>query len=456
MGIKYKPTLILHGGAGAISRANLPPDLYAQYHRSLLTYLVRTREKLDAGVTALDAAVYAVSLMEDDPLFNCGRGSVFNLDGEIEMEASVMVTSMQHADCASDSPQVGLLSSMEGQWPLRARMGGLKKRAAAVSMIQETRHPIQLARQVLLEGDCDDAGVRDMHCHLSGRPVEESGWNKGLERKSKDWFWTERRWKEHLRGLEKTDSTHQGLMDNGVLPSQGTVGAVCLDQNGNLAVATSTGGLTNKKPGRIGDTPTAGAGFFAESWYEEDCENAAIRGSTRFAEMSFPDFIPRALSDCIPILLFKPTNAFEPFYSHPSDIPSVHFNMRSDLRPHHTTSRRAAPRRAVAISGTGNGDSFLRLCAARTAASRCRYGGQSLATAVTAVAGTHGELQLSAGDRFGRTGEGEGGLIGIEIDSSGLSRTVFDFNCSAMWRAYYEVLDEKEVPKVMVFRDEYK
>jgi L-asparaginase len=453
MEIKYKPTLIIHGGAGAISRSNLPPDLYAQYHRSLLTCLIKTREELDAGVTALDAAVYAVSLMEDDPLFNCGRGSVFNLDGEIEMEASVMVTSIRHADGVSGSPQVDLPNDLKGQNHLRAKMGGLKKRAAAVSMIQETRHPIRLARQVLLEGEHDDAGVRDMHCHLSGRPVEESGWDKGLERKSKEWFWTERRWKEHLRGLEQIRSAGAPLPDDSTLPSQGTVGAVCLDQYGNLAVATSTGGLTNKKSGRIGDTPTVGAGFFAESWQENGNKIEATDVMMSFLELSLADLMPKVLSDCIPRLLFNPTRALEPALSRSIVQASDRCDMQSYLRPQHTTSGRPAPRRAVAMSGTGNGDSFLRVCAARTAASRCRYGGQSLATAVTAVAGANGELQVSAGDRFGRTGEGEGGLIGIEIDSNGSSRTVFDFNCSAMWRAYYEVRDEKEVPKVMVFRD---
>lgn len=84
----FKPALIIHGGAGNIQRSRLPPDLYAQYHASLLSYLRSTKDLLNSGASALDAAVHAVSLLEDDELFNCGRGSVFTSAGTIEMEAS--------------------------------------------------------------------------------------------------------------------------------------------------------------------------------------------------------------------------------------------------------------------------------------------------------------------------------------------------------------------------------
>src|SRR5258707_357995 len=117
----FKPTLILHGGAGAISRANLLPERYQQCHKSLLRYLTVTKSLLDNSTSALDAACHAVSLMEDDPLFNCGRGSVFTKTGTIEMEASVMVASV-----STDGPPV---------------VGSIK-RGAAVSLIRNTRHPI--------------------------------------------------------------------------------------------------------------------------------------------------------------------------------------------------------------------------------------------------------------------------------------------------------------------------
>ena len=268
----YRPTVIIHGGAGALSRDNLPPALWAQYKASLLKYLTSTRDLLDAGASALDAATHAVTLFEDDPLFNCGRGAVFTESGSIEMEASLMVTSID----PKGPPQ------------------GYVKRAAAVSLVKNTRHPILLAKQVLIASDDDEGlgGTASMHTHLSGRQLEEWGWNeKGLEKKPDHWFWTKKRWEEHRRGLSKPPSpglyTYEDLLESvnapqqnrehitvysdidvdviGI-PSQGTVGAVTLDSWGNLATATSTGGLTNKKAGRIGDTPTVGAGFWAESW----------------------------------------------------------------------------------------------------------------------------------------------------------------------------------------------
>ena len=124
----FKPTLIIHGGAGNIQRSKLPPDLYAAHHASLQSYLRSTHALLKNGSTALDAAVHAVSLLEDDPLFNCGRGSVFTTAGTIEMEASVMVTSI-HPD---------------------ATQPGAVKRGAGVMGLRNVRHPIRLARESLI------------------------------------------------------------------------------------------------------------------------------------------------------------------------------------------------------------------------------------------------------------------------------------------------------------------
>ncbi|PYH78162.1 asparaginase [Aspergillus uvarum CBS 121591] len=383
----FQPALILHGGAGAIHRSTLPPDLYAQYHASLLEYLRSTRALLDNGASALDAAVHAVALMEDDPLFNCGRGSVFTAAGTIEMEASLMVTSVNAAHPSE----------------------GIVKRGVGVMGLRNVRHPIKLAREVLErsggkdERDADGGQGRDrgtdggsMHSQLVAPYVEDvlaRQW--GLEFMPDEWFFTQRRWEEHLRGLRGEVET--------VAMSQGTVGCVCLDRAGGLAVATSTGGLTNKLPGRIGDTPTLGAGFWAEAWEEEE------------------------------------------------------------------------RKRAVAVSGTGNGDSFLRTAAARTACAMSRFStpSPSLAEAVSAVAGPGGELQRSAGDRWGSTGEGQGGIIGIEAEledpvvletGDAQDRTklrkgkvVFDFNCGGLWRAWVEDSGNGEaIERVMVFRKEYQ
>lgn len=486
----FQPTLILHGGAGSISRGNLPPELYARYHASLLKYLTLARGLLDSGASALDAACHAVSLFEDDPLFNCGRGAVFTEQGTIEMEASVMVCSANTA-----GPPAGKI-----------------KRGAAVSLIRNTRHPILLAKELLLSADEDGGlgGTSTMHCHLSGREVEEWGWkDKGLEEKPDRWFWTKKRWEEHRRGLHRSDSySYRDLLasvdpfsptinedeniDVPEIPSQGTVGAVCLDSWGNLAVATSTGGLTNKKAGRIGDTPTIGAGFWAEAW-DESVSDASQSPGRETQPGSYPQermpFVHQLLTQASDIMgpcldVFgaerretSPNDARPPYA--PIPVPSYQrYPSPSSVRSSWNRSVQKRSR-AVAMSGTGNGDSFLRTDAVRTAASLCRFPGvapMSLSDAVRAVAGPEGELQRSAGDRWGQTGEGQGGIIGIEVvnddviynmeTKSQMSKKkkkglpVFDFNCGGLFRAYYEVHngegdEETEQPKVMVFKEEY-
>ncbi|KIW15838.1 hypothetical protein PV08_05888 [Exophiala spinifera] len=481
----FEPTVILHGGAGAISRASLPPELWARYEASLLKYLADARKLLDSGASALDAACAAATWFEDDPLFNCGRGSVFTEQGTIEMEASVMVCSLD----PSGSP------------------AGQIKRGAAVSLIRNTRHPILLAREVLLAADGDQGmgGTSTMHCHLSGRDVEEWGWKeKALEEKPDRWFWTRKRWEEHRRGLNLQNCyTYNDLLastgrfaameedgggGDGVheYPSQGTVGAVCLDSWGNLAVATSTGGLTNKKAGRIGDTPTIGSGFWAETWEEQLPATTSAVMRTR-QEQDYGPITSRLLRP-IGGVLGSCLNLFQDYEEYQPVINSRAYNSASQYRsplqiPDIRRSTSQIRRRAVAMSGTGNGDSFLRTNAARTAASMCRFSSSiSLTHAVNAIAGPGGELQQSAGDRWGLTGEGEGGIIGIEIDdgpvptefsvahgyphskssSACLStkkrgRVVFDFNCGGLFRAFYELEERtgKETPKVMVFKKDY-
>ncbi|RHZ71364.1 hypothetical protein CDV55_100128 [Aspergillus turcosus] len=457
----FKPALILHGGAGNIQRSTLPPDLYAQYHASLLSYLRSTKDVLNSGGSALDAAVHAVSLMEDDELFNCGRGSVFTSAGTIEMEASVMVTTVNNP--TDETP-------------------GSIKRGAGVMGLKNVRHPIQLARECLLRTGYDANGDPtgdggNMHCQLVAPYVEDLARAWGLEFKPDEWFWTKRRWEEHRRGLRGEEEI--------VSMSQGTVGCVCLDQWGNLAVATSTGGLTNKVPGRIGDTPTLGAGFWAEAWEERSAEGEGMvyRSSLRPRDAdtdtsSGTAAIRRMVAECIPPvvnrLLWPDTRSPSPSLAISSR--AVHSSEKQALLDHDSVSRRVR-RRAVALSGTGNGDSFLRVAAARTACAMLRYSQssvpRSLADAVSAVAGPDGELQRSAGRRWGKTGEGAGGVIGIEAEAvvdatgtglhwdqkKGLSRgkVVFDFNCGGMWRAWVEEdATGKEVERVMVFKEEYQ
>ncbi|GFF39111.1 putative isoaspartyl peptidase/L-asparaginase [Aspergillus lentulus] len=454
----FKPALIIHGGAGNIQRSRLPPDLYAQYHASLLSYLRSTKDLLNSGASALDAAVHAVSLLEDDELFNCGRGSVFTSAGTIEMEASVMVTTVNKA--TDDAMPIPI------------------KRGAGVMGLRNVRHPIQLARECLLRTGHDANGDPNgdggnMHSQLVAPYVEELARAWGLEFKPDEWFWTKRRWEEHRRGLRGEAEP--------VSMSQGTVGCVSLDRWGNLAVATSTGGRTNKLPGRIGDTPTLGAGFWAEAWEEvlRGGERGGMvyrssRSDPRDEEDTSPGTtaIRRMVSECVPPVvnrfLWPDTDTRSPSLEHSSEKQAL---LEQESTPRHVR------RRAVALSGTGNGDSFLRVAAARTACAMLRYSQasapHSLAEAVSAVAGPDGELQRSAGRRWGKTGEGEGGIIGIEAETvldatgaglhgelkKGLSRgkVVFDFNCGGMWRAWVEEdATGKDVERVMVFREEYQ
>ena len=341
--------------------------------------------------------MHCVQLLEDDTLFNSGKGAVFNLEGQIELEASIMVSR------------------------------GYKKRGAAVSMLRHVKSPIGLAAEMLKHGEVDlvQGGGAQGHSHVSGAGAEDLARKWGLEMVNPDYFWTQKRWDEHERELKKLagqlddggDTRPDGTSTADELPPdyeaepyipQGTVGCVVLDQYGTLAVATSTGGLTNKVPGRIGDTPSLGAGFWAEEWMEPSMEDDA---SPSFLKRLIPSF-------CMPS---KPAK---------SSKQSV---------------------RATAVSGTGNGDSFLRLAAVRTASAKARFSEHqncSLQDAVSWMIGPGGELQKSAGDRWGKTGEGVGGMIGIEF-RNGKGEIVFDFN-RGMFRAW---VDEDGKEHAKVFKD---
>jgi L-asparaginase len=445
----FKPTLIIHGGAGNIQRSKLPPALYAAHHASLQSYLRSTNNLLNNGATALDAAVHAVSLLEDDPLFNCGRGSVFTTAGTIEMEASVMVTSVQPYDAAQP---------------------GAIKRGVGVMGVRNVRHPIQLARESLLRTGVDADGLPtddggSMHSQLVGPYVETLARDWGLEFKPDEWFWTQRRWDEHLRGLKGVEEP--------VSLSKGTVGCVCLDQWGNLAVATSTGGLTNKLPGRIGDTPTLGAGFWAEAWDELV---PICRDNSSMPNLPSVGDLLRGtrtyLADCMPQFLREPSYFnYSPLLVTGTSQETTSKAEKASTLYQSPSTQHATKRHAIAVSGTGNGDSFLRIAAARTTSAMLRFSSPTsfpsgLADAVTAVAGPGGELQRSAGSRWKSTGEGEGGLIGIEAElatGTGSSDVklhrgwvVFDFNCGGMWRAWMDTdVSDKQIERIMVFREEY-
>ena len=370
--------------------------------------------------TALDTATFAVILLEDNPLFNSGHGAVFTRDGINELEASVMVSR------------------------------GQNKRAVGVMGLRRVRNPILLARRILEHGDIDLVGKRGAgasmvdlnvpsaqgHTQLHGEVAEVLAKRYGLEMVEPEYFFTQRRWDEHLKGLER-EKTEQGVgtwSADEYLP-QGTCGAVALDREGVICCATSTGGLTNKLTGRIGDTPTVGAGFWAEEWTEVgDPTHPDIR-CRRGPAVTLSDGLKGLIADCLP-------------------TPSL-YSPLLDVEPLGFISTRS-----VAVSGTGNGDSFLRTAAARTVGSIAQYAAVSSATAVSRVTGPSGELERSAGDRWGKTGEGEGGMIGIESvivrDGHGnivgtRSDILQDYNCGGMFRAW---VDERGVVFVRVWRED--
>ncbi|KAL8904109.1 MAG: hypothetical protein Q9207_003500, partial [Kuettlingeria erythrocarpa] len=362
------------------------------------------------------------------------------------------------------------------------------KRTCALTLLRHVKNPIRLAREMLIRGNHDLSGPPNSggdgdpsgptggaqgHCVLSGSTAEKLAREWGLEMRPERYFWTRRRWEQHRRGLGKHKRAnisgkvrYEGLEVEGDLYEgrpgedrdceeywgdeegwdgveylpQGTVGCVVLDKEGVLCVATSTGGLTNKLTGRVGDTPTVGAGFWAEEW-----EAGAIsRRSTRSRGLAaspgvetplarfLPEGIRHVLGYCLPGL-----NGYDSVRQGGFDDEK---KMRSDCL------------RAVALSGTGNGDSFLRTAATRTAAAIARFSPHhTLASAVHQIAGPGGELQRSSGDRWRKTGEGEGGIIGIELEN-GISEIVADFNCGGMFRTW---VDEIGRERVMVFKDEY-
>jgi beta-aspartyl-peptidase (threonine type) len=222
--------IAIHGGAGTLSSAQLTPESDRVYRAGLERAVRAGFEVLDKGGSSLDAVTVAVQALEDDPLFNAGRGAVLSADGTHELDASIM-----------DGRNLG---------------------AGAVTGVRHVRNPIVLARLVM---------ERSPHVMLAGEGAEEFARGHGLEPVGNSYFTTERRQRELELLLEgRKAAGREALM--------GTVGAVALDSHGNLAAATSTGGMTGKKWGRIGDSPIIGAGTYAAN----DCCAVSATGHGEF------------------------------------------------------------------------------------------------------------------------------------------------------------------------------
>jgi beta-aspartyl-peptidase (threonine type) len=210
--------IAIHGGAGTMPRAEMTGDAEHRYRSGLQEALEAGYEVLRNGGASLDAVTRAVVLLEDNALFNAGRGSVFTLDGRNELDASIM--------------------------------DGRTLQAGAVCGVTRVQNPVLLARSVMENSE---------HVMLAGKGAEEFAETRGFSFVPQSYFHTPERWQQlqRIRGGERGLSGH-------TISHVGTVGAVALDGHGHLAAATSTGGMTGKRFGRIGDSPIIGAGTYAD------------------------------------------------------------------------------------------------------------------------------------------------------------------------------------------------
>jgi beta-aspartyl-peptidase (threonine type) len=229
-----KWAIAIHGGAGVIERKDLTPETEAAYRTAMARAVATGTAVLDKGGSAMDAVEAVIRELEDDPLFNAGRGAVFTAEGRNELDAAVM--------------------------------DGATLKAGSVAGVTRTRHPISLARAVM---------EKSRHVMMIGAGADAFAASAGLEQVEPSWFFTERRWAQLEKAL-----TDQGLpvpaRPQGApaphaflaIPDDrkfGTVGVVALDTAGNVAAGTSTGGMTAKRWGRVGDAPIIGAGTFASN-----------------------------------------------------------------------------------------------------------------------------------------------------------------------------------------------
>ena len=223
-----KFTIAIHGGAGTILKEDMTPELEAAYVSGLNDALNAGFAVLEQGGSAVNAVKAAIVIMEDNVLFNAGRGSVFTKKGVQEMDAAIM--------------------------------DGATLYAGAVAGIRNVRNPIELATEVMKNSN---------HVFLSGKGANDFAIKQGIKLEPDEFFFSQFRydqWKA-MRDSDNYSLDHTNHHLNELMRDKkfGTVGAVACDENGNIAAATSTGGMTNKKYGRIGDSPMIGAGTYANN-----------------------------------------------------------------------------------------------------------------------------------------------------------------------------------------------
>jgi beta-aspartyl-peptidase (threonine type) len=214
------PVFVIHGGAGVVAK-EITPEKEKAFRAELQHALEAGYAVLKGGGSSLDAVSKTIVMMEDSPLFNAGKGAVFNHDGKNELDASIM--------------------------------DGATLRAGSVANVHRIRNPILLARAVM---------EKSPHVMLVGDGAEQFAQSIGVALVDPKYFYTEERWQQLQEELKKEQDKSA---DPSKAPGHGTVGAVALDKQGHLAAGTSTGGMTNKRFGRVGDSPIIGAGTYANA-----------------------------------------------------------------------------------------------------------------------------------------------------------------------------------------------
>lgn len=271
-------SLIIHGGAGALEDLKYEAS-ESDFEKSILEILAAGRARLENGESALDVVEYCVNLLEDNPLYNAGRGSVLNENSQVEMDAALM--------------------------------SGKDLTAGAVTCVKNIKNPISLARQVLIQGDhvmlaAEGALEFAKYCKATLRPdeyfivphrIEQLKEAQAAGRMMLD---HEKAETAEARARQKESFSKESLSKETRLKEKlGTVGAACRDSHGNLAAATSTGGLVNKRWGRVGDTPVVGAGVYADN---DTCAVSA----TGYGEQFLRTVFSKTVSDFV---LFKGLDA---------------------------------------------------------------------------------------------------------------------------------------------------
>ncbi|WP_462221276.1 isoaspartyl peptidase/L-asparaginase family protein [Ferruginibacter sp.] len=223
-----KLSIAIHGGAGTILKEDMTPELEAAYLKGLNESLNAGYAVLEEGGTAINAVKAAIVILEDNLMFNAGRGAVFTKKGVQEMDAAIM--------------------------------NGKDLAAGAVAAVRNVRNPIELAAEVMLNSN---------HVFLSGKGANDFAIKQGIKLEPDEFFFSQFRY-DQWKAIRDSDNysldhTHQGLEELFKDKKFGTVGAVACDVDGNIAAATSTGGMTNKKYGRIGDSPLIGCGTYANN-----------------------------------------------------------------------------------------------------------------------------------------------------------------------------------------------